>query len=327
MKTILYLGNTYCSNIAELRDIIKKSPAQDSLLGKELLCALKDGTLARWLSEGEEEEQSLVKKLPQIQSDSSDSDLLKKLGECLKSDYRIQTFQISDFFVLNEVNISLKCPNDDVVKMFFHFTFGVDRTIGEKAEFRLRIRRDQEILECTETKEINLRELNKSLEIEFNINNKEYFDDVATVVELVSLFMGHKTVVWNKDTEGIKRIYEVEEKRIREEMELRIDERKELEGLFLHEMGEIIGERKELEGRIREEMELRIDERMELEKSIRQRMVLEESIRQRMEDMEMERIELEEKIHERIRKEMERVRIKCRREDDEHLRACAIVKM
>mgnify|MGYP000308897754 CR=1 FL=1 len=209
MKTILYLGNTYCSNIAELRDIIKKSPAQDSLLGKELLCALKDGTLARWLSEGEEEEQSLVKKLPQIQSDSSDSDLLKKLGECLKSDYKIHTFQISDFFVLKEVccrigdrptsNIPLKgvnivCPNDDVVKMFFHFTFSVDRTIGENVKFYLRIRRNQETLECSETKEINLRELNKSLEIDFSVNNKGNLD---AVIELVSLFMGYEMVVWN----------------------------------------------------------------------------------------------------------------------------------
>ncbi len=209
MKTILYLGNTYCSNIAELRDIIKKSPAQDTLLGKELLCALKDGTLARWLSEGEEEEQSLVKKLPQIQSDSSDSDLLKKLGECLKSDYKIHTFQISDFFVLKEVccrigdrptsNIPLKgvnivCPNDDVVKMFFHFTFSVDRTIGENVKFYLRIRRNQETLECSETKEINLRELNKSLEIDFSVNNKGNLD---AVIELVSLFMGYEMVVWN----------------------------------------------------------------------------------------------------------------------------------
>ena len=47
MKTILYLGNTYCSNITELKSIIDRSPIQDSLLGKELLCALKDGTLGR----------------------------------------------------------------------------------------------------------------------------------------------------------------------------------------------------------------------------------------------------------------------------------------
>lgn len=213
MKTILYLDNIYCSNLAELKGIIGKSPAQDSLLGKELLCALKDGTLAKWLSEGKEEEMSLANKLPQIQSDSSDSDLLRKLGECLKSDYKTQTFQISDFFVLKEVcakignrpasNIPLKearvaCPNDGVVKMFFYFTFGVDRTIGEKVEFRLRIRRNQEILECSETKEINLRELNKSLEMDFSVlytNIGELY--AVTVIELVSLFMGHETVVWN----------------------------------------------------------------------------------------------------------------------------------
>ena len=100
MKTILYLGNTYCSNITELKSIIERSPAQDSLLGKELLCALKDGTLSRWLNEGNDEEQSLVDMLPTIQAGSSDSDLLKKLGECFNSDYKTQKFNITDFIVI-----------------------------------------------------------------------------------------------------------------------------------------------------------------------------------------------------------------------------------
>lgn len=214
MKTILYLGNTYCSNIIELKSIIDSSPAQDSLLGKELLCALKDGTLCQWLNEGNEEEQSLINMLPPIQTGSSDSDLLKKLGECFNSNYKTQTFHISDFVILKEVNYSLGnrpsspisikggnivCPRDEIVKMSFNFNFVVDKTIGEKADFYLRIRRNQDIIENYESKEVNLRELSKTLEMDFFISyirNKENQTSVVEI-ELVSQFMGQETVIWN----------------------------------------------------------------------------------------------------------------------------------
>ena len=143
MKTILYIGNSYCSSVEELKSIIEKSPAQDSLLGKELLCALKDGTLERWLQEGKNEECSLANELPHIQIGSSDSDILKKLGESFKSDYKTKVFNISDFVRLQEVkgcignNPScifaltggyILCPKEDIVEMSFNFNFIVDKT-------------------------------------------------------------------------------------------------------------------------------------------------------------------------------------------------------
>ena len=213
MKTILYIGNSYCSSVEELKSIIEKSPAQDSLLGKELLCALKDGTLERWLQEGKNEECLLANELPHIQIGSSDSDILKKLGESFKSDYKTKVFNISDFVRLQEVkgcignNPScifaltggyILCPKEDIVEMSFNFNFIVDKTIGEKVVFQLRIKNGNNIIKCSAPKDYHLRELDKSLDINFGISYSEIKECVlsALKIELVSVFMGNETIIW-----------------------------------------------------------------------------------------------------------------------------------
>lgn len=229
MKTILYIGNTYCSSIEELKIIIEKSPAQDSLLGKELLCALKDGTLERWLQEGEKEERLLANELPQIQMGSSDSDLLKKLGESFKSDYKTKVFNISDFIRLHEVKGCIgdtpscilainggyiQCPKENSAEMSFNFNFIVDKTIGEKVVFRMRIKNDQNVIECSDPKDYHLKELDKSLYVNFSISYTEIKECVPSMVkiELVSVFMGNETVVWEStlSTYGEKQYLSIE---------------------------------------------------------------------------------------------------------------------
>lgn len=214
MKTILYLGNTYCSNITELKSIIERSPAQDSLLGKELLCALKDGTLSRWLNEGNDEEQSLVDMLPTIQAGSSDSDLLKKLGECFNSDYKTQKFNITDFIVLHVVESSISnkpshtlplkganitCYGEDTIQMHFEFRFKVEKTIGENVNLYLRISINDKVLKQSEMDEINLRELNNTLEVKhlLSYNREEANSESTPKIELVSIFMGQESVLWS----------------------------------------------------------------------------------------------------------------------------------
>lgn len=213
MKTILYLGNTYCSNIIELKSIIDSSPAQDSLLGKELLCALKDGTLSQWLKEGNEEEQSLASELYQIQSGSSDSDLLKRLGECFKSNYRTKKLNLTDFILLQTVEsiignkpcnslplkgANITCSREDTIEMLFSFRFKVEKTIGENVNFHLRISMDNVILKQTKVQEINLRELNNTLEIKQALSyiRPEIEYQSIPKIELVSTFMGQESVLW-----------------------------------------------------------------------------------------------------------------------------------
>lgn len=213
MKTILYIGNSYCSSVEELKSIIEKSPAQDSLLGKELLCALKDGTLERWLLEGKNEDCLLANELPHIQIGSSDSDILKKLGESFNSNYKTKVFNISDFVRLQEVkgcignNPScifaltdgyILCPKEDIVEMSFNFNFIVDKTIGEKVVFQLRIKNDNNIIKCSAPKDYHLRELDKSLDINFGISYTEIKESVlsALKIELISVFMGNETIIW-----------------------------------------------------------------------------------------------------------------------------------
>lgn len=214
MKTILYLGNTYCSNIIELKKLIDRSPAQDSLLGKELLCALKDGTLEKWLSEGNAEEQLLVNKLPQIYSGASDSELLRKLGECFMSNYKTQKFDISDFLTLQSVEgtigdkqmrvlpingANITCPRTTSIQMMFNFKFKVEKTIGENVKMFLVVIKNSETVEKAETYEINLRELNNTLEISQSVLYKRANNEfVATSkIELVAEFMEERSTIWS----------------------------------------------------------------------------------------------------------------------------------
>ncbi len=215
MRTILYIGNSYCSCTAELKSIIDKSPAQESPLGKELLCALKDGTLEKWLNEGNAEEQSLAKELPQVHAGASDSELLRKLGECFKSNYKTQALNISDFIVLQKVHatigdrpataLPLKSANiycrlnDVAINPAFHFNFKVEKTIGEKASLYVRIKKNDEIAGKSERREINLRELSNTLEADFSLLYERDIEDKTTIplIELVSEFMGEETILWN----------------------------------------------------------------------------------------------------------------------------------
>ena len=212
MKTILYIGNNYCASTAELKSIIDKSPAQDSALGKELLCALKDGVLEKWLNEGGEEEQALAKELPQVQEGASDSELLRRLGECFKSDYKTQALNITDFIVLQSVNVVvgnrpsvslplkgsiIHCPKNDMyVKYSFTFNFKVEKNIGEKVYIYMRITDDTGLLKCDDAQKIDLREIGNTLQLDFSCT---YFreNNVLPQIELVAKFMGCETILWS----------------------------------------------------------------------------------------------------------------------------------
>lgn len=84
-KTILYIGNTYCSNINELRSIFESNNKSNYVgkegkpLRKELLAYFKDDLLSKWL-----EEHGYGKTAEQLQTwkssdDISDSELFKAI--------------------------------------------------------------------------------------------------------------------------------------------------------------------------------------------------------------------------------------------------------
>ncbi len=225
MKTILYIGDRYCSDITELKTIIDSSPAQNSLIGKELLCILKDGILANWLNDGNKEEQLLAKKLPTIEEGTSDFELLRKMGECFKSEYKAQALNILDYITLQKAevdiddktakelplkNASIMCIGKDSADMYFKFKFKVEKAIGEKAVFDLRIRKADL---CKESKipiphiaihersnliyNQDLRNPNNIFELWFPISCTFTFDYIMKPqVELVATFMGNETVLW-----------------------------------------------------------------------------------------------------------------------------------
>lgn len=212
MKTILYIGNNYCASTAELKSIIDKSPAQNSALGKELLCALKDGVLEKWLNEGGEEEQTIAKKLPKVQDGASDSELLRRLGECFNSDYKTQALNITDFIVLQSVNAvvcdrpSVSLPlkgsiisflkSDEAVSLSFTFNFKVEKSIGEKVYIYMRITDDTGILKCDDAQKIDLREIGNTLQLDFSCTYYKE-NNVVPQIELVAEFMGCETILWS----------------------------------------------------------------------------------------------------------------------------------
>lgn len=60
MKTPLFLSGKYCLSLDDLRDVLRQAVDKKGIFYEEVLTALVDGVLQRWLSEGSEEEKRLI---------------------------------------------------------------------------------------------------------------------------------------------------------------------------------------------------------------------------------------------------------------------------
>lgn len=80
MRTPLFVNDSFCSNLEELRQYFKTNIESDSLLYEELLTIYLDGTLLHWLNEGTtEDERIILEELNKIPEGLSNSTLMEKM--------------------------------------------------------------------------------------------------------------------------------------------------------------------------------------------------------------------------------------------------------
>ena len=85
-KTILFIDNNFCLSLTQLKEVVSRRLEPDTPLYEELLVAYSDGVLEKWLSEGNTDEENLIKQQLNDLSGQNISDeiyLMNKLKEII----------------------------------------------------------------------------------------------------------------------------------------------------------------------------------------------------------------------------------------------------
>lgn len=105
---MLYLNDDYCYSLEDLRAFIKRcaiiGPELDNPLIKDLLCALKDGSLKEFLETGSIEEKQIAERLPDYNISKDDVELLNLLHQCFDNSYEMRKISIFDYIELVSVH-------------------------------------------------------------------------------------------------------------------------------------------------------------------------------------------------------------------------------
>ncbi len=107
MNTVLYIENNYCQSLKQLQAYFKKDLKQGSSLFEELLTLQRDGLIAKWLSEGGAEEQTIAKQLNNLSSSLNTSDLMKDVAKIVVN--QDMTYDVSILTYLGIDNIQIGC--------------------------------------------------------------------------------------------------------------------------------------------------------------------------------------------------------------------------
>lgn len=177
---LLYLGDDYCRTLSDLQNIISKNPVVGSSLATELLCALKDGTLYRWLMIGGEVEQEIAGRLPNYCDYNDDSKLLEDLSLCFGRQYSVPDINIDVSLAFDHVEIlddfsSKFIDNGSVLNidsknnLDFKAVFNVKKRIGLDLSFGMSIFRNNRLLLKKEVRK-NLNNSQDLLCVDFSID-------------------------------------------------------------------------------------------------------------------------------------------------------------
>lgn len=99
MRTVLFIDNSVCSNLEQLKKYFDASLSSNSPIYEELLTLHRDGVLTDWLSEGEtEDEKRLADILNNIPENLSNSDLMEQLVSAFtNSNVQLEKPLLSDY--------------------------------------------------------------------------------------------------------------------------------------------------------------------------------------------------------------------------------------
>ncbi len=118
MRTVLYINDTICSSLEQLRNIFAEVLVPDTPLYEDILTLQRDGELARWLSEGDsEDEKRLSKMLNDLPIDISNSELVNSLKQIFVGDAQeILKPHFSNYIELQQIRCM---ANDSAVELVY----------------------------------------------------------------------------------------------------------------------------------------------------------------------------------------------------------------
>lgn len=109
MRTVLYIDDSICSDIEQLKKHFVSSLSPNSPIYEELLTLFRDGVLTEWLSEGEtEDEKQLTEILCSIPNSLSNSDLMEQLVSTFSnSNIHLEKPFLSDYVEFEHLSIKV----------------------------------------------------------------------------------------------------------------------------------------------------------------------------------------------------------------------------
>lgn len=120
MNTILYIGDTYISTLAQLRQCVLDAFGNErkSTLMREIETLYRDGVLQDWLGQGDAEEQWLADELKSIKKDIDSSKLCEHIALILTDELYSVSRNINDYIEVEkcEVYADGKSILDDDIK-------------------------------------------------------------------------------------------------------------------------------------------------------------------------------------------------------------------
>lgn len=121
MRTVLYINDSICSSLEQLRNIFAEVLVPATPLYEDILTLQRDGEFARWLSEGDsEDEKRLSKMLNDLPIDISNSELVNSLKQFFVGDAQeILKPHFSNYIELQQIRCM---ANDSEVELIYEPT-------------------------------------------------------------------------------------------------------------------------------------------------------------------------------------------------------------
>lgn len=116
MGTVLYINNSFCLSLDQLRSYFSVELVPETPLYEDLLIAQRDGELVKWLAEGgSEDEMKVLKDLENLPTDISNSELVNRLKKIFVGNaQKIQKPHFSNYIELQQVRCLV---NDSIVNL------------------------------------------------------------------------------------------------------------------------------------------------------------------------------------------------------------------
>ena len=116
MSSILYIGKDYCHSLEQLQQFFRNVTSAEDSLYQELLTLQRDGLIAQWLEEGDENEKALAKQIRGLSPSLTNRDIMEKLGELMTNRNAAYVVNLLSYVELKNVSYALREASSVEVK-------------------------------------------------------------------------------------------------------------------------------------------------------------------------------------------------------------------